>query len=149
MSLYLLACLFVRGPIEMKNVPKVEKVHNFFDPHPHSLSMIWTLLNVGKIGNSMTPPLGPNLEKIWNWEKFEFWEPPIGRKPISLKHFLFKKSTYNWEKTKKRSECFCFNISRNTKPTKMFLVWLEKGCLHVHSEYIAWALCNKQLPRYL
>ena len=47
------------------------------------------------------PPLGPHLENIWNYENFEFWEPPLGEKKtlawyclkitLKLYHFLF-----NW-----------------------------------------------------
>ena len=32
--------------------------------------IIWIFFNLGKIGNLTTPPLGPNLGKIWNWEQF-------------------------------------------------------------------------------
>ena len=53
---------------------KVEKLHNFLDP---SLPQdVLDFFECGKIGNLMTPPLGPYLGKIWNWENFEFWEPP-------------------------------------------------------------------------
>ena len=72
---------------------KVEKVHNFLDP---SLPQdVLDFFECGKIGNLMTPPLGPYLGKIWNWENFEFWEPPpLRRKNISLKHSKFPKNHF-------------------------------------------------------
>ena len=67
---------------------EVEKVHNFFD-RPPSLRMIWTLLNLGKIGN---------------WEKFELWDPPwkikhklktIKSITLKLTCFLFNRGIYS------------------------------------------------------
>ena len=66
----------------------------FLTPPPFPLA-IWTFLNFWKIGNLMTPsPLGPNLGKIWNWENFEFWEPPSEQKDISLKHLKLPKNHF-------------------------------------------------------
>ena len=49
------------GSIPIKKCPKKWKRSTIFLPPPPR--RIWTLLNLGKIGNSMTPPLGPNLGK--------------------------------------------------------------------------------------
>ena len=43
----------LRGALK-KMSQKVEKVHNFLNPPP-SPRMIWTFLNLGKIGNLITP----------------------------------------------------------------------------------------------
>ena len=57
---------------------KVEKVHNFLDPSlPQN---VFDVFEFGKIGNLMTPPLGPYLGNIWNWENFEFSEPHSEKK---------------------------------------------------------------------
>ena len=63
---------------------KVEKVHNILDPSlPQN---VLDFFERGKIGNLMTPPLGPNLGKILKWQNFEFWEPPPP--PQKKKHKL-------------------------------------------------------------
>ena len=46
----------------------------------------------GKIENLMTSPLGPNFGKNRNFENFEFWEPPLRNKNISLKHLKIPKN---------------------------------------------------------
>ena len=57
---------------------KVEKVHNFLDPP--SPRMIWTFLNLGKIGNLMTPPLYLIWENIEIGEIFNLGTPPQKKK---------------------------------------------------------------------
>ena len=34
------------------------------------------------------------MEKIWNWKKIEFWEPPLGQKNISLNYLKLPKTHY-------------------------------------------------------
>jgi len=51
------------------------KVHNFLDPPPPRV--MWTILNLRKKWNLMTPPLGPNLGKNWNVDYFEIFAPPL------------------------------------------------------------------------
>ena len=46
----------IREESQTKMSQKVEKVHNFLDPPPHSPRMFWTFLNLGKIGNLIPPP---------------------------------------------------------------------------------------------
>ena len=48
---------------------------------------------VEKVQKNLTPPLGPILGKIWNWENFEFLEPHL-EKNISLKHFKLPKNHF-------------------------------------------------------
>ena len=67
----------IRGPIEIKMSQKVGKVHNFLDlPR-----MFGTFLNLGKIGNLMTPQTSNLI-----WAKFEireilnFGKPPLLKK---------------------------------------------------------------------
>ena len=55
----------LRGAIKLKNVPKSGKSPQF--SWPPSPRMFWTFLNLGK---------------IWNWENFEFWEPPLRKKSL-------------------------------------------------------------------
>ena len=38
---------------------------------------MWTILNLGKKWYLMTPPLGPNLGKIWNVDYFDIVAPPL------------------------------------------------------------------------
>ena len=57
---------------------KVEKVHNFLEP-----PLPQDVLDFFEFGKNWK--FGPNLVKIWNWENFEFREPP-SEKNISLKH---------------------------------------------------------------
>ena len=86
-SICLLVCL-LGDQSKGKMSQEVEKVHNFFD-RPPSLRMIWTLLNLGKIGN---------------WEKFELWDPPwkikhklktIKSITLKLTCFLFNRGIYS------------------------------------------------------
>ena len=71
---------------------KVEKVHNFLDP---SLPQdVLDFFEFGKIGNLMTPPLGPNLGKTWNWKNVEFWEPPLNKRNTSLRHLKLPKNNF-------------------------------------------------------
>ena len=57
---------------------KVKKSTIFLTP---SAKMFWPFLNLGKIGNLMTPPPPlPYLGKIRNWENFEFSDPPQEKK---------------------------------------------------------------------
>ena len=59
----------------------MENVHNFLDPP--SPRMFWTFLNLGKIGNLMTPPL------YLNWEIFEIGKIlNFGNPPSEKKHKL-------------------------------------------------------------
>ena len=82
---------------ELKKSHKAEKVYNFLDPPP-SPRVFWTLLNLGKIGSLTTPPpLGPNLGKFWNWEDFEFSEPPLKTRNISLKHLELPKNHFKYK----------------------------------------------------
>ena len=39
--------------------------------------VMWTILNLRKKWNLMTPPLGPNLGKNWNVDYFEIFAPPL------------------------------------------------------------------------
>ena len=64
-----------RGPIKIKNVPKSGKSPQFsWPPLPKED------LDFFEFGKNLKfddpPPLVPNLGKIWNWENFEFLEPP-------------------------------------------------------------------------
>ena len=61
---------------------KVEKVHNFLDPSPR---MLWTFLNLRKIGSFDAPP--PPSDLIW--EKFEIGKIfNLGTPPPKKKHKL-------------------------------------------------------------
>ena len=73
-----------KGSMQIKKKSqKVEEVHNFLDSLPSGCFGLF--LNLGKIENLMTPPLRPNLGKIWKWENFEFWDTPP---PQKKKHKL-------------------------------------------------------------
>ena len=61
---------------------KVEKVHNFLDPPPFP-RMFWTFLNLGKILNSMPPPL------YLIWERFEIGKTlNLQNPPSNIEHKL-------------------------------------------------------------
>ena len=59
-----------KGSLQIKKCHKKWKKFTIFLTPPPSPRMFWTFLNLGRIGNLMTPPL-PNLGKIRNWENFE------------------------------------------------------------------------------
>ena len=71
--------------------------------------MIWTFLNLGKIGNIMAPFIGPHFGKIWYLVDFKFGERPSEKhdKNINSKHLklpifctteTFKDYIWIWEK---------------------------------------------------
>ena len=67
---------------------------------PHILNcglfplFVTCFFNLGKIGNFDDPPSLPNLGKIRNWESFEFWESPLRKKNINLKHLKLPKNHF-------------------------------------------------------
>ena len=65
----------IREASELKNDTKSGKVHNFLDP-PLPQDVL-DFFEFGKNSKFDDPPLWPNLGKVWNWENFEFWEPPL------------------------------------------------------------------------
>ena len=70
-----------------------QKVHNFLD-HPPPLGW-FGLFKFGKnLKFAPPPPLVPNLGKTLNWENFEFSEPPIKTRNISLKHLKLSKNHF-------------------------------------------------------
>ena len=103
----------------------MEKSIIFLTPSPPRI--MWTILNLGKNWDLMTPPLGPNLGKNWNVDYFEIFAPLLILIKTAPKLFDPCENS-----TKILSKCYNGTISVIYQPY-MYQIW---PIFHLYITYI-------------